>query len=377
MEREQNPEWSFRQRFAIERELISVAALLFTYLCAFALQALLPARRVEGYALDAQGRPLRYRLNALLVFAVVIGGWAALAGAGVVPWDFFYLHRVPLLATAFVSGLVFTLAIVQTAPPVPGSSWLRDFYLGRLENPQWLGGRVDAKLFLYLIGATVLELCVLSFTAHHYLRYSDDPSPGVLLYAALFSYFLIDYLVFERVHLYTYDFVAERVGFKLGWGCLVFYPFFYCIGLWYAADRPNPHTSYFALAGTALLFLCGWLLARGANLQKYQFKRHPERAAFGPLPQRALGDGDKRVLISGFWGLSRHINYLGEICMATALALSLGYPSAISPWLYPLYYLALLVPRQIDDDRRCAKKYGTLWQEYQKAVPRRIVPFLY
>jgi len=83
------------------------------------------------------------------------------------------------------------------------------------------------------------------------------------------------------------------------------------------------------------------------------------------------------VLISGFWGVSRHINYLGELLMAIGLSLSLGYPSALLPWLYPLYYVALLVPRQLDDDRRCALKYGALWQEYQRAVPYRIVPFVY
>ena len=35
-----------------------------------------------------------------------------------------------------------------------------------------------------------------------------------------------------QVHLYTYDLFAERTGFKLFWGCTVFYPFFYCIGMW-------------------------------------------------------------------------------------------------------------------------------------------------
>ena len=28
-------------------------------------------------------------------------------------------------------------------------------------------------------------------------------------------------------------------GFKLGWGCLTFYPYFYCIGLWAVADQPD------------------------------------------------------------------------------------------------------------------------------------------
>jgi delta14-sterol reductase len=350
--------------------------LLGVYLAVLVLHVTLPGRWTEGYAVDAAGRPLRYRLNGLLVFAVVVGGYAALAANGLLPWDFFYLYRTPMFATAFVVGLVFTFAIVLPGPTT-GKALLADLYLGRFENPQWLGGRLDAKMFLYLVGAVMLELRVLSFAAHHQLTHPEDPSPGVLLYAGLFSFFLLEYLFFERVHLYTYDFVAERVGFKLGWGCLVFYPFFYCVGIWFAAERPNPHSHPLVLLGSATLFFAGWGLARGANLQKYYFKTQPERARFGPLSQRALVDGDKRVLIGGFWGLSRHINYLGELLMACALALCLGYPGALWPWLYPIYYVALLVPRQIDDDRRCAQKYGATWDAYRGAVPARIVPWIY
>jgi Ergosterol biosynthesis ERG4/ERG24 family len=351
-------------------------ALLAIYGAVCLLHVVLPARTVEGYVRDAAGGRLRYRLNGLRVFAFAIAGYAALATNDFIPWDFIYRERFAMLATAFVLGLLFTCAIVLPAPPT-GKGLLADLYLGRLPNPQALAGRVDAKMLLYLLGAVMLELCVLSFGAHHLLAHPGDPSPGVLLHVGLFTFFLVDYLVFERVHLYTYDFVAERVGFKLGWGCLVFYPFFYCIGLWDVADRGNPHPHPALLAASVALFFSGWVLARGANLQKYYFKTDPARATFGPIPQRALVLGDRRVLVSGFWGLSRHVNYLGELLMATALALCLGYPTALLPWLYPIYYVLLLVPRQLDDDRRCAEQYGPLWDEYRRAVPHRIIPFLY
>jgi steroid 5-alpha reductase family enzyme len=180
------------------------------------------------------------------------------------------------------------------------------------------------------------------------------------------------------VHLYTYDFFAERVGFKLGWGCLVFYPFFYCIGLWATAARPNPHTPRPLLALAVALFFGGWMLSRGANLQKYLFKTAPQRRLFGILaPVAVVGSDGKQLLCSGFWRLSRHINYLGEIAMAVGLTLALGWPLSPWPWLYPLYYLVLLLPRQHFDDQRCAAKYGALWQEYCRRVPYRIIPWIY
>ncbi len=348
------------------------------YLAVLALHLVLPGRWVNGYvASAATGKKLRYRLNGIPVLLASVSAWALACAAGVLAWDAFHVHRYEMLAGACALGVLFTLALVLTAPPVPGRSLLADLYLGRRENPQWQGGRVDAKMILYLVGAVMLELNVLSFTARHMALHPDDPSPGVLIYASLFTFFVVEYLYFEEVHLYTYDFMAERVGFKLGWGCLVFYPAFYCVGLWALAERPNPHAGFGYLAASVLLFFSGWTLSRGANLQKFHFKRDPHAKAFGILDPKPLSANGKHVLTGGFWGISRHVNYLGEIAMASALALVLGYPTALAPWLYPLYYVLLLVPRQIDDDRRCAARYGALWKEYCRRVPFRIVPYIY
>jgi delta14-sterol reductase len=350
-------------------------------LCVYAVIALLhvalPARKVDGYVIDpATGQPYRYRLNGLLVYAVTVGLWALACSRGWLAWDFFWTTRWEGLAGACVLGLIFTLGIVLPATPT-GKGLLADIFLGRIANPQWLGRRVDAKMWLYLVGATMLGLNIYSFAMHHMMTFAGDPSTGVMLYAALFTFFLCEYLFFERVHLYTYDFFAERVGFKLGWGCLVFYPYFYSVGLWSTADLPNPHAGGGMLIIAAVLFFFGWSLARGANMQKYTFKRDPNALFLGMIAPMALVDGEKKLLVSGFWRLSRHVNYLGELLMASGLTLALGYPDHFAPWLYPFYYVALLVTRQIDDDKRCAEKYGALWDEYVKRVPYRIVPGIY
>lgn len=347
------------------------------FLIVLVLNAVVPGRWVDGYVLNtATQKPLRYHLNGLRVFALSIALWVAACFFGLIRWNEFYLHRWDMAISACVTGLLFSAAIVFAAKPVPGSNVFADFYLGRLDNPQWKDGLIDAKMYLYLIGATLLELNVLSFAAHHVLVNRADPSPGVFLYVGLFTFFLTEYLNFEEVHLYTYDFMAEKMGFKLGWGCLVFYPFFYGVGLWSLAERPNPHTPWPLLVVIAVLFFTGWAFARGANMQKFYFKKDRTKRFLG-LDPRTITDGNRFVLAGGFWGLSRHINYLGELLMSSAIALSLGYPGAWEPWLYPLYYVALLLPRQFQDDKRCAEKYGPLWAEYVKRVPYRIIPFIY
>jgi delta14-sterol reductase len=235
------------------------------------------------------------------------------------------------------------------------------------------------------------------------------------------------------VHLYTYDLFAEKMGFKLSWGCLVFYPFYYSIGV-HSIVRVSSAVSPTALAPAdqndlslpaCALVLCvffvGWIITRGANMQKYYFKTQPERTrVFGGLiEQRALTVHTKegaqstnrttRILCSGFWGAARHFNYCGEIIQGIALALpgslltlaaydTLTLHSHLDiasnsmlkveatwlmgtlllPWLYPLYYVLLFVSRQADDDAVCARKYGPeVWDAYVKAVPYRICPGVY
>ena len=339
------------------------------------LHLLLPARWREGYVRDpSTGRPYEYRINGLTVMLVAIAVWALLGYFGMVPFQWLYMHRWSGLAGAVVLGMVSSLVLVGGAPAVR-ESFIADFFLGRRFSPQFLGNRIDAKMFLYLVGATMLALNILSFASYHFAAHGR--SVPVTLYTALFFWFLVDYMTFERVHLYTYDLVAERVGFKLVFGCLAFYPYFYLVGLWAVADRPPSDVSLLFLIVAATVFFTGWTLARGANMQKYAFKRNPEQPFLGIIEPEVISDGKRRVLCSGFWGLSRHINYLGEVLMASGLTLALGYPGAVIAWLYPLYYVALLSTRQADDDRRCHEKYGQLWEQYEKKVPWRIIPGIY
>lgn len=349
---------------------------VLVYVYIFILNYALPGRWVIGYVTKTgTNEKLRYRLNGLPVLFTVVATWAGLCYSGVLPWDWFYTYRWYGLGGAVVFGLIFSAVLVLPYPAVK-KSFLADFYLGRLENPQLWGGRIDAKMWLYLVGAIMLELNILSFAAHHYLLYGAQASAGLFLSTALLSFFVTEYLNFEEVHLYTYDFFAERVGFKLGWGCIAFYPFFYSVAQWSTAALPNPHTPVPLLVLYALLFFTGWGLSRGANLQKYYFKKDPTQSFLGIKPE-TITDGKRVLLVNGFWGLSRHINYLGEILMATGIILCVGYPLLPWPWLYPLYYVVLLFPRQADDDKRCAEKYGPLWQQYVAKVPKRIIPGVY
>jgi len=301
--------------------------------------------------------------------------WYLLGHFAILPFDWLYQVRWFSLAGAFTLGILYTLYAVLPHAST-GKSLFADIYLGRSDNPQYLKGRIDAKMWLYLVGAVMLELHVVSFSAHHYMTFGLESSQGFLLCACMLTYFVFDYLSFEKVHLYTYDFFAEKVGFKLGWGCLVFYPYFYSIPLWATASLSGEDTPAWLLLLSAGVFFTGWMFARGANMQKFFFKTDPARSFLG-IQAETISQGGQSLLVNGFWGISRHVNYLGEILMGSGIALAVSFYGSWLPWLYPLYYVALLLPRQLDDDNRCAAKYGPLWDKYRAKVKYRIIPYLY
>jgi hypothetical protein len=141
------------------------------------LHLIVPARTVDGYVIDpATGKPHRYRLNGLIVFVLTIALWALACSQGWLAWDFFWTTRWEGLAGACVFGLLFTAAVVLPEPST-GKGLLTDLFLGRAPNPQWLGGRIDAKMWLYMVGATMLGLNIYSFAAHHYLRQALRSTP--------------------------------------------------------------------------------------------------------------------------------------------------------------------------------------------------------
>lgn len=171
------------------------------------------------------------------------------------------------------------------------------------------------------------------------------------------------------MHLYTYDIFCEKFGFKIGWGTFGWYPFFYAIGAWpIVGAAADSDIDAAAAAAIGCLFACGWLLTRGANVQKYVHKtryvsgeRRPEAEPyFGPLCMATVPGTN--LLCAGFWGMARHVNYFGEILQAVALALpgalvAADWRAACVAWAYPLYYLALFVPRQMDDDEQVAPMF--------------------
>ncbi len=140
------------------------------------------------------------------------------------------------------------------------------------------------------------------------------------------------------------------------------YGWLFILSLWGMAAYLDPGFPtawiYVWLIGTAALFLFGWAISRGANLQKYTFKRWPDRKFLGIIEPKYIEAGDRKILYSGLWGVARHFNYLGEGFLALSIALVFGHFANPRAWTYFLFIVTQFTFRQRDDDRHCAEKYG-------------------
>ena len=117
------------------------------------------------------------------------------------------------------------------------------------------------------------------------------------------------------------------------------------------------------------LYFVGYYIFRTANSQKNQYKTNPSLEIWGQKPNTIGG----KLLISGFWGIGRHMNYTGDLIMSLAYCLPCG--AQLGGYFYSIYLTVLLTHRAYRDDTKCKEKYDKLWKEYCEAVPYVYLPF--
>ena len=82
------------------------------------------------------------------------------------------------------------------------------------------------------------------------------------------------------------------------------------------------------------------------------------------------------LLISGFWGIARHINYVFSLAVEILICCPALIYNPI-PYSYPIFLSIVLIHRTIRDNNKCYEKYGNQWEEYCRRVPYKLIPGLY
>ncbi|MFI5215532.1 MAG: DUF1295 domain-containing protein [Candidatus Limnocylindria bacterium] len=334
----------------------------------FAAARYLPGREVAGRE-EEGGTRFRYRINGLAVFAAV----NLLVAAGTLIFD---LSLAPLLDhfwALFAAANFYSFALAfwlhrRGRLTRPGPTTLAQKLIGRELNPRAFG--VDLKMWAYEPSLIGFGLLVAAFGYAQFERHGEI-TPQMGLWLVGWWIYLATHYWYQDFLLSIWDVIEERFGLMLLWGDLVLVPFFYSIGGWYLLDQRKPMSRSGLLAIAALYAASLWMF-RGANAQKWRFKQDPGTTIWGEKAE-AIGG---RLLISGWWGIGRHLNYTGEIGVYLALTLATGFHSWV-PYLLPLWMLLLLAHRAARDDRRCRAKYAALWHAYCAHTHFRMFPFLY
>ena len=161
----------------------------------------------------------------------------------------------------------------------------------------------------------------------------------------------------------------------------MFYGWLFIVPLWGMAAHPDPGFStartYAWLIGTAALFLLGWGISRGTNMQKYTFKRWPDRKFLGFIEPEYIQAVTARSssAVSGVSPATSTTWASGpspwQLAWSSPLRQSLA-------WTYTIFVFGFFTWRQLADDKHCAEKYGAeKWAEYQARVKYRIFPGVY
>eukprot|EP00088_Acartia_fossae_P040461 TRINITY_DN42142_c0_g1_i1.p1 TRINITY_DN42142_c0_g1~~TRINITY_DN42142_c0_g1_i1.p1 ORF type:complete len:211 (+),score=3.51 TRINITY_DN42142_c0_g1_i1:295-927(+) len=184
--------------------------------------------------------------------------------------------------------------------------------------------------------------------------------------------------------LHTLDITLDRAGYYLCWGCLTWVQVFYTFSAYFLVQNPSKVSNN----GAIVIFLFGLgslFLNYYADYQKELFKTTKgdciifgKKAKFIPVSYKNHSNKtvNSKLLISGFWGVSRHLNYVFELCLAFSWSLP-GLYQGIWTFFYFIFLLVLLVHRTLRDEEKCLKKYGDGWKRYCKEVRYRMIPGIF
>ncbi len=357
---------------------LPVAGFYFVWVALqLALAVFVPGKVELGVELE-DGKQLPYVMNGLTAFVVTLALGLGLGFGGVIAPTFLYDNLDALVTTANLAvlalcGFMYVIGRQQATPKELLLNPLEAYVIGAALNPRTRG--LDWKFFCESRPGMILWILMdFSFAAAQHAKHGTV-SNAMWLVVAFQLLYVADYFVMEDAILTTWDIRHEPFGFMLCWGCLVWIPFTFSLQGLYLVDHPGQLPTA-AVVLLVLFNLTGFAIFRGANLQKHKFRKSADGTVWGRPQEYIQTARGSRLLVSGFWGIARHSNYLGDLMMGAAWCLTTGF-ARILPYFYIIYFTILLINRERRDNDHCARKYGADWDAYTARVRWRIFPGIY
>jgi 7-dehydrocholesterol reductase len=335
------------------------------------------------------GYRLSYHVNGLRAYVVSHLMYFLMVFLGLIPATIVYDHWPSLLVMANIFGYCLAIFAYYKAQFFPthredlkvSGSLIYDFFMGIELNPRI--GEFDFKLFFNgrpgIIGWSITNLSFMAAQYHSFGTISNSMIIVVLLQAM----YIIDFFYHENWYLCTIDIAHDHFGWYLAWGDVVWLPFNYTLQALYLTYHPYvlSTTEFMIIIAIGLM---GYCIFRMANNQKKNFRDNHKDPIFGYPPtfiEATYRTSDGRIhqsnlLTSGMWGVARHFNYFGDLCLSFAFCGACGHEH-IFPYFYLMFMTILLLGRVERDQYRLQEKYGSKWEEYCAKVPWKILPYVY
>jgi len=375
----------------------------FIFISWLVLQALLAKipdylhRIVPGYqggyclgAVTPAGHSLKYNINGLQAWVISHALFlSASIILGLFSASIIFDHWLRLFWLANILGFALAIFVYVKAYLLPSypddrkfsGSFIYDFFMGIELNPRIKN--FDIKLFFNgRPGIVAWTLINFSFAYKQYESIGHVTNSMVLV--NLFQLLYVLYFFWKEAwYLKTIDIHHDHFGWMLAWGDMVWLPYMYTLqGLFLVFHPVELSTEYAFFVLT--LGLLGFYIFASANNQKDKFRKNGHAEIWGRSPKSINAtyttlDGASRqtkLLVSGWWGISRHMNYTGDLLLSLAYSLACGL-DYFFPYFYFVFLSILLINRCLRDEARCSKKYGKAWQEYCSKVPYRLIPYVW
>jgi 7-dehydrocholesterol reductase len=354
-----------------------------------AILVLFPGETFVAVPTPMGNRP-RYKLNGLPCFFFTHASLLLAHAAGA--WDYgaVYDSFGPMLAFLgqFALGATVVLYVKGLTYPTnsdsgaTGCGFVWDMWHGTELHPEVLGVSLKQAINcrFAMMGWSVLIVAFAVKQRQLFGFVSNSTAVSLTLQLV----YIYKFFLWEGGYFNSIDIIHDRFGFYIFWGCSAFLPSIYTLTSLYLVERPMQHPP----AAAAATLICG-LLAVWANYSADAQRQHVRAAngnttVWGREPvivpaTYTTGDGKTRssfLLASGWWGISRHFNYVLELTLALCWCIPSGSRSVLG-YVYVIFLTVLLVDRAYRDELRCAEKYGDAYVEYCKLVPAKMVPYIY
>lgn len=370
---------------------------LFCYFMFFFVQIVLasfmPGHLMEGLPTAPHGKRLPYLCNgyscyyACIVALLVVNYLGIFKISSII--DNFGMYLFTSMVIGDVTAVLWYLYGLLFADKYNGHTALTgniiyDIFMGSILYPRI--GIVDIKMVAECRWSWItLLLITLSCAFKEYEQYGA-PSWNILF--MLVAHWLYSNATAKGEHCIpcTWDMFHENYGWMLNFWNICGVPFMYCFQSIYIYKNHEMLVKEYPLPLLALNFivlLIAYYVFDTANCQKATYKVHVERNTFPQLPWGILENKKCRVLrtpkgnllLDGWYGFVRKIQYTGDIVMALTWGIACGFKSPL-PFFYVTFFTIMINHRQLRDEARCREKYGEYWKEYTKRVPNVFLPSL-